>query len=119
MAGAKRAGAVACGTLCCGPPMLVLLGVVSGSAALAGGVAVSASVAVVAVAVLVVKRALPRPAPHVTAALFVSGGAAVAAGLWLAGHRPQSAGLLIAVGVALLACTALVELAAAADARGP
>ncbi len=108
---AKRAGAFACGTVCCGLPMLVLLGAVSAGTALVGGVAVSAGITVVAVAMLVARREVPRPAPYVTRTLFAAGGAAAGVGLRLASRHPRNAGLLIAVGVALLACTALIELA--------
>ncbi|HUP75599.1 MAG TPA: hypothetical protein VM282_21350 [Acidimicrobiales bacterium] len=97
--------------VCCAAPMLLLAGVVSTGALLTFGVAVAAVVAVVVMAVGVGTGRLANASPWVRRVLFAIGSAASLGGLVDVSNRAR-AGSLIGVGVAALACCALLSLAA-------
>ena len=106
---AGKAGfGVAC-AVCCGVPMLVVIGVVSLSAALAGSAALGSLALVIGTAFVVIRRrpaSIPRMARRSVAA---AGAATSAAGLAL-GVSSTWAPMLTSVGVALLAAAALMAL---------
>ena len=108
--GGKVAFGAAC-AVCCGLPMLVIAGVLTGGALIVGGVVVGAVSAVIVLAVLVGTRRLRASAPVVRLALFAAGGAGAVAGLWgLWGDRTGAAPIVVGA-VGALASAALLTLA--------
>lgn len=111
---AGKAGfGVAC-AVCCAIPMLILAGVLSLSAALAGGATLGALALVIGVAVAVIRRRASLPAAA-RRAMAVGGVLLSALGLAGAGSA-WSTGTTVA-GVALLAAAALLVLPEATSLR--
>lgn len=111
-----RAGMGAACAACCALPMLVVVGVVSAGALVAGGVTV-ASVGAVATLAFAVSTRRIGPTPSILRrALFAGGGAAAFAGLW-AVDRSDDATVVLAAAVGLLASAALLALADARSGR--
>lgn len=107
----SRAAAAGGCALCCGIPMLVVVGVVSAGAAITSGVLAGSLLLVLATTASILTGRLPRTAERWQLALFAAGGAASFAGIWgAASQRPQSH-LVISIGVAVLAVAALLSLA--------
>ena len=97
----------ACAT-CCVLPALVIGGAISLGALVTFGVAVASVVAVVAVALGVGTGRLASVSPNVSRLLFAGGGAAAFGGILNAANGPRAASF-VSVGVALLACCALLS----------
>ena len=94
--------------VCCAMPMLLLVGVVSTGAMLTFGVAFASAVAVAVMAVGVATGRLVNASPWVRRVLIAVGCAASLGGL--VDVNRASAGSSITVGVAALACSALLSL---------
>lgn len=104
--------AMAC-AVCCAGPMLVLVGVISTGAFIAGGVVAASVAAVVAMSIASATRQLPRVGDPVRLATFALGGSAAFAGLWGAAEERPQAYLVITAGVAALTTAALLALGSA------
>jgi hypothetical protein len=119
LTGAGRAGLGAACVVCCVAPMLVLAGVVSLAALLAGGVALG-SVALVGSAVWVLHRQrIPKLGRAARAAVGAVGVLLALVGLATIDGSSTSLGRsLVSSGVALLACAAVLSLAAARTTDG-
>ena len=98
--------------LCCVLPMLVVAGVASIGTLLTLGVAAASSAAVVVVALAVGSGRFAYASAPLRRALFAVGGAAAFGGLLNVGHNSRAA-TFIAIGIASLACCALLSLPAA------
>jgi hypothetical protein len=107
-----KVGVAGACAVCCVVPMLVIVGVVSLGAFVTFGVAAASIAAVAMVAVGVGSGRLVDVSPRLRRMLFAVGGASAFGGLLNANHGARAAGF-IAVGVALLACCALLSLPAA------
>lgn len=105
--------AIACAAAC-GLPMLVALGAISIGTAIIGGTTLAALAAVSSVTWLVARGRVPSIGEPATLRLFSVGGALAAAGLLLANRGGgRAAATLVVVGIAVLACLALVRLGTA------
>lgn len=111
---AGKAGFGAACAVCCTVPMLVLAGVLSLSAVLAGGATIGALALVMGVAAVVIRGRTSVPA-LARRALAAGGIVASAAGLADPGSSWSTAAVVI--GVALLAVAALLVLPEAAPVR--
>ena len=109
----KAGSDVAC-ALCCAGPMLVVTGVLSLSAVLAGAATFGALALVLGVAAAVIRRSASFPAAA-RRAVAAGGLVASAAGLCGAGSAWRTGAIV--VGVALLAAAALLVLPEAASVR--
>jgi hypothetical protein len=112
-----KVGVAGACAVCCVVPMLVIVGVVSLGAFVTFGVAAASIAAVAMVAVGVGSGRLVDVSPRVRRTLFTVGGAAAFGGLLNADHGARAAAF-IAVGVALLACCALLSLPSPRSTRG-
>jgi hypothetical protein len=98
--------------------MLVALGALSIGTAIVGGTTFAALAAVSSVTWLVVRGRAPSIGETATLRVFAVGGALAAAGLLLVGRGGgRAAATLVVVGIAVLACLALVRLGAARPAH--
>lgn len=96
---------------CCGLPMLVVVGAVSAGLAMALAVTVGAAAGVIAIASLVMTRRAPSISNVTAAVLLVIGGASSVIGLVLLADGPtRSSRALVATGVAILSCLALLRM---------
>ncbi|MEO5839019.1 MAG: hypothetical protein ABIQ73_10805 [Acidimicrobiales bacterium] len=109
LGGRGKAGVGGACAVCCAVPMLLFAGVVSSAALLSFGVAVAEVVAVVVIAVGTGSGRLVNASPWVRRVLFAIGGAAALGGLLDVSDRARAASL-IGVGIAALACCALLSL---------
>lgn len=103
----------ACG-VCCGLPMLILTGVVATGVAVVASIAAGGVLAVAATTYLVVRRRAPGLPP--AAAWMILGAGLLVSVVGLGRARTeadQASAALVATGLALLACLALLRLAAA------
>lgn len=94
--------------VCCGVPMLVVLGVVSLGAALLGGVAVAAVLGLSGLCYILIRRRLGPFPPAVSRGLGVIGIGLGGVGLWLAGSSQPAAPKVLILALAVLGAALLV-----------
>jgi len=102
----------ACG-VCCGLPMLILAGALSIGTAAFAGVAVGGVLAVAATTYLVVRGQAPEVSTAAAGAVLAVGAALSGFGLVrMANDADRTSTAMVAAGLALLACLALLRLPA-------
>ena len=112
LTGAGKAGVAGACVVCCAGPMLVVAGVVSLASLVSGGIAVG-SVVLVGLSVWALRRhRLGQPRPSMWRAVAAGGVVMAVGGLVWTTSASRS---LVSAGVALLACAAVLSLAAAPE----
>ena len=118
LTGAGRAGFGAACVVCCGAPMLVLAGVVSLASLLAGGVAVGCVVLIGWAVWALHRQRIPRFGRAVRLAVGAAGLLLALVGIVTIDGDSSIGRSLVSIGVALLACAAVLALATAATNDG-
>ena len=106
----KAAYGAAC-AVCCGLPMLVILGIVSIGVAVTVGVSIASAIAVAGTAYLVAQRRLTHVSTMVRRMLAIGGAGFSGLGLWLAIESADTAPAVLSLAVAALAAAALLAVA--------
>ena len=97
--------------LCCGLPMLVILGIVSAGVALTVGASIASVIAVTVIAYLVARRRLIH-VPAMARRMLAIGGAGLSGlGIWLAIESADAAPAVLSIALATLAAAALLAVA--------